>query len=716
MPSIHPNYEYDIFISYRQNDNKRDKWVTQFVEALKDELEATLKNPVSIYFDENPHDGLLETHDVDRSLEKKLKCLIFIPIISQTYCDPNCFAWEHELLPFIEFANKDELGMNITLANGNVASRILPIRIHDIDKEDTSLFESVIDGKLRPIDFIYKTKGVNRPLKPIIDDVNTNEYHTVYRDQINKVANALKDIGTSVLNQTDDRISVQVAKHKESEEIKTTKKNGIYMALASIVIALLFYWGYQQFYISTPVEVEDITIAVLAFDDQSPNGDQEWLGDGMADEILNVLAKVNGIQVTGKTSSFSFKGKGLTTKEIGENLKVKTVLEGSVIKIGNKLRITAQLIDVETDTHIWSKKYDRNYADVFTIMDEVAQSIAGALKSELSIVDLKGIKVGYTVNPYAYEYYLKGLYLFYNKYISSYSDDVFKRTENMFLKAILIDSTFADAYADLADLYDSKYPSSNEFDVKRDSAISIAYTIDPNSLSVLRFKGSKFTHINTLNLDSAFYYYKKAYLIEPGNIITNNAIGWLYHQIGLYENCIDFGTIILAKDPLNMDLNLRMYIASISNGDLLSAKKYIKTVLDLDNTSSRAYHMMLILALFYDNDIDEARSIYQKMQELFPEQNALGYAYILAKEGKKNEALEANPNPNNNHTLLLLYSLLEMKTEALMLIDEKYSYSILLNSRVIDFIREEPVFKEHMEIARIIQEERMEKYGHYFDE
>jgi len=73
MPSIHPDYEYDIFISYRQNDNKRDSWVTNFVDALRDELEATLKNPVSIYFDENPHDGLLETHQVNASLAKKLK-------------------------------------------------------------------------------------------------------------------------------------------------------------------------------------------------------------------------------------------------------------------------------------------------------------------------------------------------------------------------------------------------------------------------------------------------------------------------------------------------------------------------------------------------------------------------------------------------------------------------------------------------------------------
>ena len=100
MPSIVQGYEYDIFISYRQKDNKGERWVTGFINALKTELEATFKEDISIYFDENPHNGLLESHNVDKSLEGKLKCLIFIPILSQTYCDPKSFAWQKEFCAF----------------------------------------------------------------------------------------------------------------------------------------------------------------------------------------------------------------------------------------------------------------------------------------------------------------------------------------------------------------------------------------------------------------------------------------------------------------------------------------------------------------------------------------------------------------------------------------------------------------------------------------
>ncbi len=200
MASILPGYEYDIFISYRHNDNQYDGWVSEFVEKLRRELVATVKEKLTIYFDENPEDGLLESHHVDHTITTKLKALVFIPIVSQTYCDTKSFAWNNEFLAFSKAAIQERYGREIKLANGNVASRILPVKIHEMEKEDTRLLEDVLQGALRSIDFIYHAQGVNRPLRPKDDDRQDNTNNTIYRNQINKVANAVKEIIGGIKN------------------------------------------------------------------------------------------------------------------------------------------------------------------------------------------------------------------------------------------------------------------------------------------------------------------------------------------------------------------------------------------------------------------------------------------------------------------------------------------------------------------------------------
>ncbi len=194
MPSIIPGFEYDIFVSYRHNDNKYDGWVTEFVEKLNQELDATLKDKLSIFFDKNPQEGLHESHQVDESITNKIKSMIFIPIISQTYCDTNSFAWKQEFKVFKEESENDRIGRNIKLPNGNFASRILPVKIHDIDVEDVKLLETELSGVLRSIDFIYRDAGVNRSLRPVDDELAVNAGRILYRNQINKLANAIKEI------------------------------------------------------------------------------------------------------------------------------------------------------------------------------------------------------------------------------------------------------------------------------------------------------------------------------------------------------------------------------------------------------------------------------------------------------------------------------------------------------------------------------------------
>lgn len=197
--SILPDFEYDIYISYRANDNKYlpsfsgskagGGWVTELVDKLKQELEATLKDKLTIHFDRSP--------DEKPNSESKLtplKSLIFIPVISQTYCDNNSLVWKEEFQKFKSEIEIDRLGSSIQLANGNTVSRFLPIKIHDIDTEDLILLEDELSGELRSIDFIYREVGVNRPLRPADDEFSTDASKIFYRNQINKLANVIKEI------------------------------------------------------------------------------------------------------------------------------------------------------------------------------------------------------------------------------------------------------------------------------------------------------------------------------------------------------------------------------------------------------------------------------------------------------------------------------------------------------------------------------------------
>ncbi|MCC2548692.1 hypothetical protein LJY25_19750 [Hymenobacter sp. BT175] len=202
MAALLPGYEYDIFISYRHNDNRFDGWVTELVTRLQEELAATIKERLSIYFDRNPGDGLGETHLVDESLADKVKALILIPIISQTYCDTERFSWKHEFLPFLQNARTDGLGLNIRLPSGNVGGRVLPLRIHNLDLEDVRLLEQALGGYLRTIDFVYQEQGVNRPLRLKDDEFPNRQGNLLYRNQINKVANAIKELVAGIKQQS----------------------------------------------------------------------------------------------------------------------------------------------------------------------------------------------------------------------------------------------------------------------------------------------------------------------------------------------------------------------------------------------------------------------------------------------------------------------------------------------------------------------------------
>ncbi|HMG88907.1 MAG TPA: hypothetical protein VK589_02570 [Chryseolinea sp.] len=454
MPSLLPGFEYDIFISYRHNDN-RSGWVTDFVNALQEELAATIKEPLSIYFDRNPHDGLLETDSVNKSLEGKLKCLIFIPIISQTYSDSKSFAWQHEFCAFNKLSQQNQPGRDIKLVNGNVTSRILPVKIHDLDPEDKTAIENEIGGVLRAIDFIFRSPGVNRPLRALEEHPQDNLNNTFYRDQVNKVANAIKAIIQAIKTPSNVQASVTVDGMTQSDPLKgqTLSRKLVLASVVLIVLVSLAFWKYK----SKPVEVvsnapQDKSLVVLPFTDMSPKKDQEWFSDGLTEELLNSLSTLEDLKLISRTTSFSFKDKGLSAKTIADSLGVAHVLEGSVRKMDDQLRVTVQLIKANDDTHLWSHVYEYTIDSVFKIQGDISKNVANTLNLLLDATTRDRMYNTGTTSVEAYQEYLKGRAIYIEAHVTG-NFDLLVDANKFFEKAIQIYPNYAEAYYDHADVF-----------------------------------------------------------------------------------------------------------------------------------------------------------------------------------------------------------------------------------------------------------------------
>jgi len=546
MASLIPGYEYDIFISYRQKDNKGDKWVSEFVNVLKTELESTFKEEISIYFDENPKDGLLETHIVDESLIKKLKCLIFIPVVSQTYCDSNSYAWNHEFCAFNKLAKEDRFGRDITLTNGNLSSRILPVKIHDLEPEDKALLENEIGGYLRSIEFIYKSAGVNRPLRANEEHPQDNINKTYYRDQINKVANAIKEIITSLKKTSQHHEEVtkpdSEAKFSDQKKFKTKVIAGSLILLILVVVGYLFIP--KLFNSSRQLEK---SIAVLPFENLSSDPEQEYFSDGMVDEILDRLFKIGDLKVIARTSSMRYKNTQLSLKEIAHELGVSTVLEGSVRKIGNKVRITVQLIDAKTEFHLWSNTYDRDISDVFSIQSEVAQNVARELKATLTSKETDLIRnTTPTTNQVAYNFYLKG-----NNYYLKYLTD---SAILMYTQALHEDPLFAGAHVKRARAHLYRYWQKSEgwqgHDLKAREDIKIGLELNPELPELKITEAAAYYHLDR-NYDAALKILDKLKSESPNLAEMYPYIAYILRRQGKWNETINNLKYGLQLDPIN---------------------------------------------------------------------------------------------------------------------------------------------------------------------
>lgn len=388
--------------------------------------------------------------------------------------------------------------------------------------------------------------------------------------------------------------------------------------------------------------IQDITgsnknsVAVLPFANFSADPDNEYFSDGITEEIINSLVKVKGLQITSRTSVFAFKNTNKDIRQIGKELNVATVLEGSVRRAGNRVRVTAQLIKTEDGFHIWSENFDREMKDIFGVQDEIAQKIAQKLEANFTFDTDRKLYEASTDSVVAYNAYLQGLF-YWNKRTP---ESVLKAIE-FYEKAINTCSTYTNAFSGLANAYsflgiighmqgEEAFPKAEKYAlqaIELNGARADSYT----SLGYINL----FYHWDFVSADSNF---RKAITIEPENEEARLAFSLHNRVIGRFDKMISQGKAAVKIAPLSLPAILNLARAESLVENYEEALKLYDMIIELDPNFRSAYEgKALVYAEMgeFDEAIVQAKKYIKLIKGPYKGGTQLGYIYSMM--GKKKE-------------------------------------------------------------------------------
>jgi adenylate cyclase len=318
----------------------------------------------------------------------------------------------------------------------------------------------------------------------------------------------------------------------------------------------------------------DNSIAVLPFVNMSPDPDQEYFSDGISEELLNLLSKIPELRVISRSSAFAFKNKDINIVDVAEQLDVAHVLEGSVRKSGGRLRVTAQLIEARTDTHLWSETYDRDEGDIFAIQDDIAAMVVEQLKLEI----LGGAAVAASVDPDAYELLLKARPL-----SRSGSGEQLEDAVKLYQQALVIDPDYAPAWDELAVAYDNMatigvLPADEGVLLAR-RATEQALTLNPDyAPAYVNLAWIALYHDN--DLATAARHLERARRLDPDNVATLGVTAVLLNALGRIPEALQFNRRLLARDPLNTNVrhntSVMLYMLGRFDGAIESWRELLR--------------------------------------------------------------------------------------------------------------------------------------------
>ncbi|MDB5231269.1 MAG: putative integral rane protein [Chitinophagaceae bacterium] len=381
-------------------------------------------------------------------------------------------------------------------------------------------------------------------------------------------------------------------------------------------------------------------LAVLPFVNMSADPENEYFSDGITEELLNVLTKVEGLRVTSRTSAFTFKGKDIDIREIGIQLNVDRILEGSVRKAGNRVRISAQLINAADGYHIWSENYDRNLTDIFEVQDEISSIIANKLRENLTLDEYaeRLVKVP-TQNIEAYTLFLKGMH-FHNKLTPKNT----KKAIECFEKAITLEPDYAQAYAMAATGYASlgatgQMQPAEAFEIVHrysDKAIKL----DSSQATGYSAKGAAYL-LYDWKWKQAYESLIKAVELNPAKTEAHQLLSLYYLSTRRKQDAVEIMEKALEVDPISPIVNQYVADAYLNAGRVEDALKQVERILDL-YPNMRIAMELKGWCLGIKGDWNKALEIFEEIHGMIKNPlkglAPLGYAY--AQLGESEKALE----------------------------------------------------------------------------
>jgi len=379
-----------------------------------------------------------------------------------------------------------------------------------------------------------------------------------------------------------------------SESITHTTGRKLDFIIITVLVLALVYFGFDKFVFdpardaellqaTTEAETSQVTeadsagatvksIAVLAFDDMSPEGDQEYFSDGVSEEILNSLAQIPDLHVTSRSSAFSFKGKGVDIPTVAKQLGVANVLEGSVRKSGNRIRITAQLIDARTDTHVWSETYDRDLEDIFALQDELSMAIVMALKDHLGLMVEAPTRSIAAANTEAHEAYLRGQHLLIQSTLAS-TAGALREFEN----AIALDPDYALAHAGMAMAILGMTRNDSEAVARAAPYVERAMALDPTLAQAHAATGRLLSRQS--KWEEALTYFRNAVEINPNYVIVYVWMGdILDFELGRYDEAFQMRATAMRLDPLSVPTIVRYQQSLTERNRLAEAARELEKI------------------------------------------------------------------------------------------------------------------------------------------